>query len=194
MALKNIFLGHVKPIDLGLVNERPFTIMAAAGLFSNIIENIKREEKSLFGFWTYFLRGLEQLYSAKEYTFKITIDEKKIDTKSIGVFVSNASNFLGAFPTITPNTDPTDGYLNLFIISLKGLKKEPLKYLKYFSSYITNNLKNEELFKTFKGKNITISSTSALKIQADGCIVSETPAQIKILPGKLKLLVPKRLP
>lgn len=191
-CLKTIFEGEIKSIDLGLVNNKPFTIMTGIGLVANIIESIKREEKSLFGFWIYLIKGLQELYSTKEYSFQINIDGNEINTKSTSVFVSNARNFLGPFRTVTPEADPTDGYLNLFIALPKSLKKEPLKHLKYLINYLTNNLNSKEFFEEYKGKHITINSNPPLKVQADGCIISETPLKIEILPHRLKVLVPKK--
>ncbi len=191
-ALETVFFGKEKLIDLGQVDGKPFTIMAGTGLPAEIIKGIKQEEKALLGIWAYFIKGLEQLYNAEEFDFEVTIDGKVIKTKSIAVFVSNAGNFMGPLPTITPEAKPTDEYLDVFIVSLKSLRENPVEYFQLFINYLTRNLKDTEAMQSYKAKNIIINSKPRLKVQADGDIVAETPIEIKILPKKLKVLVPNK--
>ena len=193
-SLETIFQGEVKQIDLGLVNEKPFTIVAGTGLPAHIIENIKPEDKATFGIWAYFIKGLEHLYTAQEFIFDLNIDGKEINTKSIAVLVSNAGNFLGPFPTLTPEAQPHDGYLDVLIVSLKSLRENPIEYFRLLINYLTRNLKSEEGLQNFKAKDIVINSSPKLKVQADGDIVAETPVKIEILPKRLKVLVPSKAP
>ena len=141
----------------------------------------------------YFIKGLEYLYSAKEFDFKLCIDGKDIHTKSIAVLVSNAGNFFGPFIRLTSDAKPTDEFLDVFILSMKNLKENPVEYFELIINYLTGNLKGQEKkLKIFRAKEIIIDSTPKLKVQADGDIVSTTPTKIEILPLKLKVLVPSK--
>lgn len=191
-ALEIIFSGNTKQIDLGLVDKKPFIIMAGTGLPAEIIQDLKQEEKVMFGIWAYFIKGLEHLYSAKEFSFNLNIDGKEINTKSIAVFVSNAGNFMGPLPTITPQAEPTDGYLDVFIVSLKSLREDPVGYFELLVNYLTRSIERGGKLQSYKAKKIRINSIPSLKVQADGDIVSETPTEIEILPKKLKVLVPSK--
>ena len=192
-SLETVFFGKEERIDIGQVDKNPFTIMAGTGVPARIIENIKKEDKAMFGIWAYFIKGLEYLYSAKEFDFKINIDGRDIQTKSIAVLVSNAGNFFGPFIKLTSNAKPTDEFLDVFILSIKSLKENPVEYFELIVNYLTGNVKGQEKkLRTFKAKEIIIDSTPKLKVQADGDIVSTTPTKIKILPLKQKILIPNK--
>lgn len=192
-SLETIFFGQEERIDIGQVDKNPFTILAGTGVPASIIENITKEDKAMFGTWAYFIKGLEYLYLAKEFDFKLCIDGKDIHTKSIAVLVSNAGNFLGPFIRLTSNTKPTDEFLDVFILSMKSLKENPVGYFELVINYLTGNFKEQEKkLKIFKAKEIIIDSTPKLKVQADGDIVSTTPTKIEILPLKLKVLIPSK--
>lgn len=191
-ALEVIFTGQEEHMDLGHVDGHPFTIIAGTGVPAEIIKDIKKEDKILFGIWAYFIEGLEQIYNAKEYEFKLDIDSKEIETKSIAVFVMNAGNFLGPFPSITPHVQHHDGYLDVCIVSLKSLREDPVGYFQLLVNYLTRNLKQDTSIQSFKAKNIVIESTPHLKVQSDGDIVSTTPTKIGIMPKKLRVLIPSK--
>lgn len=191
-SLETVFFGQESLIDLGEVNGKPFTIMAGAGLLTEIVEDIKPEDKVLYGVWAYFLKGLERVYLTKESTFFITVDGKEIKIRGIGAFVANAGNFLAPCPTLMPEAEPTDGYLDLCILSLKNFKEGPIDYAELLLNYVTRNLKSTSKMQTFKAKDIVIDSSPKLKVQADGDIISDTPMAIKILPKRLKVLVPNK--
>ncbi|MBI3308395.1 MAG: diacylglycerol kinase family lipid kinase [Candidatus Melainabacteria bacterium] len=191
-ALEIVFNGKEELMDLGHVDGHPFTIIAGTGVPAEIIKDIKKEDKAMFGIWAYFIKGLEQLYNAKEFDFHLNIDGTEIRTKSIAVFVMNAGNFLGPFPSITPDVKPHDDYLDVCIVSLKSLKEDPIGYFELLLNYLTRNLKQGGAIQSFKAKNIVIQSSPHLKVQADGDIVSTTPTKIGIMPKKLRVLVPSR--
>lgn len=191
-ALKTVFNGKEEHMDLGQVDGHPFTIIAGVGVPAEIIRGMKKREKEIFGIWAYFLKGLEHIYSAKEFAFRLTIDGKEIETKSIAIFVMNAGNFLGPLPTLTPEAKHHDGYLDVCIASIKSLKEDPVGYFELLINYLTRNLTNEGAIQSYKAKDIIIESTPHLKVQADGDIVSTTPTKISILPKKLKVLVPSK--
>ena len=188
-ALNTIFHGKEKIIDIGLVNKKPFAVVAGVGLPTRIVESATRKEKMTFGHWAYFLHGIKELYLAKEHFFEIEIDGKQITTKASAIFISNAVNFLSPFSPLAPQGSIDDGYLDVLIFKLKSLREDFFGYLSFFVKYLRKNLENEDKLQYFKAKNVKINSHEIMKVQADGAIVSQTPAEIEILPGKLKVMV-----
>lgn len=194
LALNVVFNKNTRKIDLGSINEKPFTIMAGSGFTTDVIENLKQEEKEIFGIWAYFLESIEHLYNAKEFNFELTLDGKIIETTCIAVIVCNAGNFMGALPTLTPEVKDDDGYLDVITVSLKSLKENPVEYFELLIKYLTRDLKNDTKLKSYKAKNITIKSNPKLMFQADGDLICETPVKIKIKHKQISVLVPKENP
>ena len=52
---------------------------------------------------------------------------------------------------------------------------------------------NLELVEHWQGKDISVSSSSRQSIQCDGEVLEKIPLHIKIIPGAIKVLVPKRM-
>jgi diacylglycerol kinase family enzyme len=50
---------------------------------------------------------------------------------------------------------------------------------------------NLELVKHWHGKEISVSSTPQQTVQCDGEVLKKMPLHIKIIPGAIKVLVPK---
>jgi diacylglycerol kinase (ATP) len=45
----------------------------------------------------------------------------------------------------------------------------------------------------WQGKDISVSSSPKQTVQCDGEILEKTPLHIKIIPGAIKVLVPKKM-
>jgi len=50
-----------------------------------------------------------------------------------------------------------------------------------------------ELVKHWQGKDISVSSSPKQTVQCDGEILEKIPLHIKIIPGAIKVLVPKKI-
>jgi diacylglycerol kinase family enzyme len=51
---------------------------------------------------------------------------------------------------------------------------------------------NLELVKHWQGKDISVSSSPKQTVQCDGEVLKEMPRHIKIIPGAITVLVPKK--
>jgi diacylglycerol kinase family enzyme len=51
---------------------------------------------------------------------------------------------------------------------------------------------NLELMEHWQGKDISVSSSPKQTVQCDGEVLEKIPLHIKIIPGAIKVLVPKK--
>jgi diacylglycerol kinase family enzyme len=52
---------------------------------------------------------------------------------------------------------------------------------------------NFELVEHWQGKEISVSSSRTQVVQCDGEVLEKIPLHIKIIPGAIKILVPKKI-
>jgi len=84
--------------------------------------------------------------------------------------------------------DVSDGFLDVVI-----LRKANLGLLKHIVITLLKRERphNLELVQHWQGKDISVSSTPRQTIQCDGEVLEEMPLHINIIPGAIKVLVPK---
>ena len=199
-ALDIIFKGKEKKIDLGSINGQFFSIIAGCGFDAAIMENVKKEDKKLFGFLAYFIEGVKQAFMHKMSLFRMNIDGKRFRKRALAVLFINSGNILGNFITIVPNSSVTDGLLDVCIFSpqhtgefipvlWKILTKEDCDSSKQNCS-INNEYHNVT---HFKAKTIKLRCRPKLPVQADGDVIGYPPLDIESHPDALKVMVPEKV-
>ena len=88
--------GEIHQMDIGTINDRPFTYVVGMGKLMSIPYEIKGEEKRKNGYIAY-LKGaaLEILNQMKRYSMEITIDGVKLDGNYSLIMISNANHIAG---------------------------------------------------------------------------------------------------
>ncbi len=86
---------------------------------------------------------------------------------------------------LTPTAVPNDGLLDICIVE----KISKLKILTTLPSLFTGNILDKPFVKHFRSNSLRIYSSQPCPILADGDFFQETPAEFKVNPLSLKVVV-----
>lgn len=181
-ALQIIERGTVKQIDGAMINQYPFFCTAGVGFDAHIANEFATSTKR--GFVTYFKTTVKEFFGYTPNLYKITVDDKIIETKAFLITVANAGQW-GNDVYIAPEAELSDGILNVSILKPFSNFAIPMIGIKLFSKKIHTsiNLQSE------KGKLIDIEFNGKLPVHFDGePIRVSDKLSIKIMPLALKIV------
>jgi diacylglycerol kinase (ATP) len=186
-------LGHglfeLKTIDVGHFNNCHFITSVSIGFGADLIKAANRESKNKFGIFAYFFAMVTALQKLKLTHYHIKIDGNEHDVQGVTCVVNNAGNFGFTKTSLDKHIDVSDGLLDVVVVRKANLS--------LFKLFIITLIKRErpdnfELMEHWQGREIHISSSRKQVVQCDGEILEKIPSSIKIIPGAIRILVPKK--
>lgn len=175
-ALDKIIEGRTKNIDIGLVNDTHFLNVVGMGIDGDIVKQTEQAKKMLKGSAAYIYSTFSSLLKYKCKNVKITIDDEVFYRKIYLVAIGNGKYFGGGM-MITPGAEIDSENFEIVIINAMPKHKFAILFRKVFSGEHVH----EKVVEVLYGKKITIESDEPLLINADGNIVGESKANIRIL-------------
>ncbi len=172
-------------IDLGEVNGHHFITTAALGFEANIIKY-----RTEVGFFKKLAFGAKILSEINKFRSQEIILEFENDltakTEMLTVIVANSKPLVGFKDIFKPN--PQDGYLDILVVS----KLPKTKIFQKFTAIMSGAYENLPEASTFRAKKLTVKTKEPIPISVDGEEITKTPAEINIIPKKLKVIVGKK--
>lgn len=174
--------------DVGLCKTANNTInyfinVAGLGFDGYVINKLNNFKK--FGAIGYLIAGINSLLSYDISKFKISFNDKTIETKSLLTIVG-ICKYAGGGLQFTNNIDPSDGLFDITIA----------KNLKIITILLNlNKLFNGSLYKlkkisTYKSSEITIeSNNTGTYIQADGELIGTNKVSFNVINKAIKFVV-----
>jgi diacylglycerol kinase (ATP) len=195
--------GKAKPtaLDLGVITplatpERHcyFCCVAGCGLDSLAARRANKMPRWLRGHGGYALSLLTLLVNLPAYsvTFKYQDTDDSVGAERLTLLAAFANTqFYGDGMRIAPKADPTDGLLDICRIStMNPFKMNPFKLFCMFPTvYFGQHLRIPEVAYS-KADRVRVETEVPLEIYADGEFVCETPAEIGLERGALKIIAP----
>lgn len=179
--------GTARKIDVGMVNERDYFLIAAGcGFHSSIIKHTTRRMKRVFGFFAYLLGMVRAFLHIRPTKVFVSFDGHEREYRAESVFVSNFSNFFNI--TVNPNAPIDDGLLNVTIY--RAISIGDIYML--MKRILTGQYGRDERFSYYKTKRVYIQPLSShTPIQIDGELVPLPHLDISIKPLALTIVAKK---
>ena len=95
LAALAILNGTIRPHDLGSINEKYFSYIAATGAFTGASYSAPQKLKNSLGHFAYILEGSKYLARIKPFSLKAVFDGKRIEGDFIYASVSNTTSVGG---------------------------------------------------------------------------------------------------
>jgi diacylglycerol kinase (ATP) len=175
-----------RQVDVGLAGENYFLLRVGTGFAARKVAYADRSIKNRFGVLAYSVAAVKSLKDTKSAHYRITLDGKQVETDAVTCLIDNAGNMgiQGFQPAKEIRVD--DGWLDVLLLGSKGLVN-----LVTSGPSLLEADKSETVIEHWQARQITIAVDPPQPVQVDGEMVGDTPVSAEVLPGALKVIVPK---
>ena len=181
--------GATRPVDVGTVNGHAFFNVASIGLSSDLAQGLDPELKKRFGRVGYALAALKVLTKASTFAATITEKGRSTQVETYQIAIGNGRHY-GGGNVVEQDAEIDDGSLDLYSLELKNVWKLALMLRSFRSG--THGAWQE--VRTAKSTEFTIETRKPMPVNADGEIVTATPALFKVHPRAIAIFAPAQGP
>ena len=189
-ALELITNGKHDVIDMDtfLLDGRNFILNASVGLTPRVMEGTQAKEKQQWGVIAYLISFIQQILGLKLHQFDVDYDQHMERYKASEILITN-SQATGVEPLKwSDDVFVNDGYLDMLIIRAANI----FDLLGLIISIFVRRQKFNPVIKYIQFKDYcNIETKTPIRTQADGDPVGQTPVNIRVLPGSLKVITSK---
>ncbi|QDV20318.1 Putative lipid kinase BmrU [Gimesia panareensis] len=177
--------GASREIDVCQLNQRKFVLMASIGFDAAVVENLAQVRRGNISYLSYLKPVLRTLYDYPFESLLISLDEGASEETAYHAIVVNIPVY-GLNLNFSPDAVDHDGMLDLILFRKRGI----FSMLLYLWQIIRGTHLTSKHVQKIQARSIRIHSTKPVPIQTDGDASGLTPAEIKVIPRALKLIVP----
>lgn len=180
-----IAAGKARRIDLGEVNGHTFFNVASIGISADLARSLTPDRKRRFGRFAYAITAAGVLARAKPFRATILMEGREVRVRTLQIAVGNG-RFYGGGMAVAADAEINDGALDLYSLELRGVWKLALM-LRSFRSGL-HGLWNE--VRTERGLTFEVRTRRRHPVNADGEILTHTPARFSIRRQAVAVYVP----
>jgi diacylglycerol kinase (ATP) len=179
-------------IDVGVIEyqrqgqtlKRFFINAAGVGFDAAVVKETERLPKFFGGTIPYVAGMLRTLFSYRNKPVVIRVGDEVESHRVLNVAVANGG-YMGGGMHIAPQAELGDNLLDVVVIGDMG----KLELLKEFPKVYKGTHVTLPKVRMKKGTNVTIESSEAVLVYADGELLGECPASFRVVPGALSIVV-----
>ncbi|CAA0087557.1 Diacylglycerol kinase [Starkeya nomas] len=180
-----IVKGETRRVDLGTVNGHAFFNVASIGLSARLAEGLDPVLKKHFGRLGYSLAALKVLAKARRFHATITEKGQSVEVDTYQISVGNGRHY-GGGNVVQEDAEIDDGHLDLYSLEMTNLWKMALMLRSFRSG--THGAWRE--VRTARCVEFDIATRKPMPVNADGEIVTSTPAHFKVHPKAISVFAP----
>ncbi len=185
--------GRAVPLDLGLIGDRAFALVAGTGFDAAVMAAATRKLKERFGFAAYVIASIREAVNVTPSHFRIVADDREMEVDAASVMLANMAElfapYIGLRLPLAPRPGPTwqDGMLDVLVVAPGSAAG--------FASVVWHAARRK--FDStggpllhFRAREIRIESDPPAAVQIDGDPSGTTPIVARALRHGVHILVP----
>lgn len=180
-----IAAGKSRRIDVGEVNGHTFLNVASLGLSADLARGLTREKKRRWGRLAYAVQALEVLVRARPFRAEVISRTQHSQIRTLQIAVGNGRHYGGGI-VVHEDAAIDDGHLDLYSLDPRAVWKLALM----FESFRKGRHGAWAEVLTAKCVEFDIRTSKPMPINADGDIVTETPAHFIVRPAAVEVFAP----
>ena len=184
-ALRVIGKGHTRAIDIGSVNGTLFFNVASIGLSAELAQELTADLKRRVGKLGYAVAAIRVLARARPFLARIVTADRDLRSFTLQVAVGNG-RFYGGGNIVTQTAAIDDGCLDLYSLEFLHAWRLVLLLRAFRRGEHTAHREVRDLH----GQAFEIQTRRPRAVNADGEIVTHTPAVFQVLPKAIEIIVP----
>lgn len=176
--------GRLMKSRVGCVNGRYFLSMASVGFDAHVVAGISKALKRKIGPLAYVWQGIRE---ARRYAFPL-LEAKDGGRKSRNgttMICLNGALYAGRFRAV-PEGDMAKKHLSFLFLEGAGF----LSYCRYGTKLLCGRLFKDKAVSYSKGRKMEVISPTGLPVEADGDIVTYTPATFSLEAASVRIIIP----
>lgn len=174
---------HLHRIDVASVNEKTFLNVAGLGLSTAINKGLPDDLKRRWGVLSYVIYCFKVLNRIRRFSAEVDCDGQMIRVRAIQITVCNGRHY-GAGLIIHEDAAIDDARLDLCSAETHTLWQT----LRMLPALRKGKYGTERHLRFMRGQRIVVRTRRSMAVDADGELVTRTPADFQILPGALTVL------
>lgn len=178
--------GALRPLDLGVVNEKYFFNVASVGFSASLARNLTKEAKKRWGTLGYGLSAARLVSQSRPFTVQIDHDGHTEEVRTFQVSVGNGRHYGGGL-VVDDTAAPDDGRLDVYSLEVAHWS-ELLALLPALRRGTQKRWKN---VRTFSTTELVVRTRRAHDVNADGDLLTTTPAHFSVHRKAVSALVPR---
>jgi len=174
-------------IDAMRVGDRHFYTQVGVGVDALMIRDTKVEHKRRFGRAAYLWTALTRLVGFQPRRFTLTVDGREERIRASQVVVANVGT-LGQPPfRWGPDIHLDDGRIEVCVVRARTAPD----YLRLAWHVVRGQHEHDPGVRYLEARrSVSIQTRHPLPVQADGEVIGETPVEIAVVPGAVRVVVP----
>ena len=187
-AVRGLLDSRARSIDLGRVGDRYFSTIATLGFDSEVSEYVDtgRHPSFLRGFAAYLYAAVVKLYRYSHVEVTLRGDFGEFSGPLFLAATGNIDRY-GGRVRITPDARPDDGVLDLCLVRIAS----KLEVLRMIPGTFKGRHVDHPAVTMARTRRLEIESEQPLWVWADGERLGKTPTTIEVVPGALRVMVPR---
>ncbi len=178
----------VRTLDAMRVGGRVFILNVGVGISSATVRDTTNADKRRFGRAAYVGTGLREALGFRPCRFTVTVDGRVTCLRATEVTVANC-DFIGDIPwPWAPEILPDDGKLDVCLVLVPTVGESIRSGLRAMR-HRRKPLPNVRWLRA--RRSVRIEANRTLPVQADGDLIGETPIELTVLPGAVRVIVPR---
>lgn len=175
------------PVDIGLLNGQAFVNIAAAGIFTSVAHQTKKEVKKYFGRSAYYFEAIANLPKNLRTAYRLRITSEEFTTEDdYHLFLITNSTSVGGFDKISPTAEIQDGFFDCMFVKKAPIVGQADVFMKILMGRHLDN-KYVDYFQTQKIK-IELLGDEQLEVDVDGEYGGLLPIEIEVKPSAIYVL------
>lgn len=177
--------GLTREIDLGIVNGEPFFNVASVGLSAELAQQLTRDIKRRYGRLGYAMVALKVLAQARPFRATIRSETENVRVRTLQIAVGNG-RFYGGGNAVEQDAAIDDEHLDLYSLELNRAWKLALMA----RSFRHGRHGAWREVRAVRAREFDIRTRKPKPVNADGEIVTQTPAHFSIRPSAVTVFAP----
>jgi YegS/Rv2252/BmrU family lipid kinase len=184
-AVEVIAAGNLHGIDVGQVNDIPFLNVASIGFGVDLTRALTQDAKRRWGVFGYPIAALRVLRRMRPFHVTVRIGETVHRSKTMHLAVGNGRHYGGGM-TVSEDAAIDDNRLDVYSLEVPNA----WALLKILPSMRIGRHGRWSEVQTMAGQTVVVETSRPRSVNADGEIVTRTPAHFRVLPRVLKIYAP----
>lgn len=188
-AARIIAQGLVHRVDVGDVNGHAFFNVASVGIAADLARSLTRDAKRRFGRLSYAFSAMKVLLRVSPFDATIGMSGEKVMVRTLQIAVGNG-RYYGGGNVVAEDARIDDGNLDLYSLEFAQVWRLALM-LPRFKSGAHGAIRE---VRTARGGAFEIVTRKPRPVNADGELVTRTPAVFTLRPAAVDVFVPLTCP